>query len=114
MDAAIASAARDVLVALADAGIVCFEAKYRFASGDRLPRFGGRPRTGTTIPTDPEWLPLLWTSASRRFRSFRHAADEAGMSRVFGGIHFVHAVEDGLKEGKAVGREVARLLQRVR
>ena len=114
MDAAIASAARDVLVALADAGIVCFEGKYRFASGDRLPRFGGRPRTGTTIPTDPEWLPLLWTSASRRFRSFRHAADEAGMSRVFGGIHFVHAVEDGLKEGKAVGREVARLLQRVR
>ncbi len=25
----------------------------------------------------------------------RHAAHEAGMSRVYGGIHFVHAVEDG-------------------
>jgi hypothetical protein len=48
--------------------------------------------------------------ATRRFRSFLHAAREAGMSRVFGGIHFVHAVEDGLAAGKLVGIDVARRL----
>jgi PAP2 superfamily len=46
----------------------------------------------------------------RRFRSFSHAAREAGMSRVFGGIHFVHAVEDGRAAGARVGREVGRQL----
>jgi hypothetical protein len=52
--------------------------------------------------------------ATRRFRSFSHAAREAGMSRVFGGIHFVHAVEDGWTAGKLVGRDVARALPRRR
>jgi hypothetical protein len=48
--------------------------------------------------------------ATRRFKSFSQAAREAGMSRVFGGIHFVHAVEDGWAAGKLVGRDVARKL----
>jgi hypothetical protein len=47
---------------------------------------------------------------TRRFVSFRQAAHEHGMSRVFGGIHFLHAVEDGLAHGKGVGGEVSRLL----
>ena len=50
--------------------------------------------------------------ATRRFRSFSQAAREAGLSRVFGGIHFVHAVEDGWAAGKLVGRDVARTLPR--
>jgi hypothetical protein len=50
--------------------------------------------------------------AVRRFRNFRHAAHEAGWSRVFGGIHFVHAVEDGFKQGTGIGRDVSRLLPR--
>jgi hypothetical protein len=48
--------------------------------------------------------------ATRRFRGFWQAAREAGMSRVFGGIHFVHAVEDGWAAGSRVGRDVARRL----
>jgi hypothetical protein len=52
--------------------------------------------------------------AARRFESFSQAAREAGMSRVFGGIHFVHAVEDGWKAGARVGREVSRTLPRYR
>jgi hypothetical protein len=52
--------------------------------------------------------------ATRRFHSFRHAAHEQGMSRVFGGIHFLHAVEDGFAQGKSIGREVSRMLPRVR
>ncbi len=49
---------------------------------------------------------------TRRFTSFSQAAREAGLSRVFGGIHFVHAVEDGWAAGERVGREVARALPR--
>ncbi len=51
---------------------------------------------------------------TRRFRSFSQAAREAGLSRVFGGIHFVHAVEDGWAAGRIVGRDVARTLPRRR
>jgi hypothetical protein len=51
---------------------------------------------------------------TRRFRSFRHAAREQGLSRVFGGIHFLHAVEDGFAQGKGIGREVNRILPPVR
>jgi hypothetical protein len=51
---------------------------------------------------------------TRRFRSFSHAAREAGMSRVFGGIHFVHAVQDGWAARERVGRDVARHLPRRR
>ena len=40
------------------------------------------------------------------------AAREAGLSRIYGGIHFVRAVEDGWVAGKRVGREVARKLPR--
>ncbi len=49
---------------------------------------------------------------TRHFRGFSQAAREAGMSRVFGGIHFLHAVEDGWTAGERVGRAVARTLPR--
>jgi hypothetical protein len=32
------------------------------------------------------------------------------MSRVYGGIHFLHAVQEGCRQGKSVGRVVSRLL----
>jgi PAP2 superfamily len=67
---------------------------------------GNRVSFEATSPTLP--------GATRRFKSFRHAAREAAMSRVFGGIHFLHAVEDGYAQGKAVGRDVSRELPRVR
>jgi hypothetical protein len=68
--------------------------------------FGRSVRFAVTSVTLP--------GAVRRFRSFSHAAREAGMSRVFGGIHFVHAVEDGWAAGESVGRDVARALPRRR
>jgi hypothetical protein len=67
-------------------------------------RFGGHVRfsvTSTTLPGE-----------RRYFRSFTHAAHEAGMSRVYGGIHFLHAVEDGWAQGRGIGRVVARALPR--
>ncbi|HVQ14217.1 MAG TPA: hypothetical protein VMS40_11530, partial [Vicinamibacterales bacterium] len=59
--------------------------------------------TSTTLPGEP-----------RQFRSFADAAREAGMSRVYGGIHFLHAVEDGWAQGQGIGRVVARKLPRAR
>jgi hypothetical protein len=45
------------------------------------------------VPATP--ITLWW-------RTFSEAADEAGMSRRYGGIHF----EDGDLEGRATGRRV--------
>lgn len=44
----------------------------------------------------------------RSFDSFTQAADEAGISRVYGGIHFQSANEDGLASGRALGNYVTR------
>jgi len=42
----------------------------------------------------------------RTFQSHRAAAEEAGRSRIYGGIHFQFANEDGLKTGTALGHYV--------
>jgi len=39
----------------------------------------------------------------RSFGSFRAAAAEAAVSRIYGGIHYRPAVEVGLQQGRAVG-----------
>jgi hypothetical protein len=67
-------------------------------------RFGDRVRISVTSTTLP--------GETRHFRSFRQAAREAGLSRLYGGIHFLHAVEDGWTLGGGVGRVVARKLPR--
>lgn len=40
---------------------------------------------------------------ARTFPSFRAAAQEAGISRMYGGIHYRPAMENGLKQGTAIG-----------
>ena len=45
----------------------------------------------------------------RNFKSFDEAAQEASMSRIYGGIHFRQACEVGLEQGKRIGRSVNRL-----
>ena len=40
---------------------------------------------------------------SRKFSSFWAAANEAGMSRLYAGIHFRTAVERGLEQGRCIG-----------
>jgi membrane-associated phospholipid phosphatase len=44
----------------------------------------------------------------RSFSSFTQAANEAGMSRIYGGIHFQSANQDGLAMGRAVGNYAIR------
>lgn len=149
--------------AIADAGIVCFEAKYRFRFWRPYTAIRRAGEDGNAdTEAGPNWRPLLWpapgvvpprffippipeypsaaalisaataevlirhlgdevsfeaTSVSlpgvtRRFRSFTQAAKENGMSRVYGGIHFVRAVKDGYWVGKRIGGEVSRFLPR--
>ncbi|WP_255157991.1 vanadium-dependent haloperoxidase [Siphonobacter sp. BAB-5385] len=47
---------------------------------------------------------------ARSFQSFQQAADEAGMSRLYGGIHFMDAITEGREQGLKVGTWV---IQRV-
>ncbi|MCU0420414.1 MAG: vanadium-dependent haloperoxidase [Cyclobacteriaceae bacterium] len=47
----------------------------------------------------------------RSYVSFNQAAEEAAISRMYGGIHYRPAVEEGLKEGKALGEFVRQRLK---
>ena len=46
----------------------------------------------------------------RSFTSFKHASEEAAISRFYGGIHFMDAIDDGLHQGKSVGDWVIQKL----
>ena len=46
---------------------------------------------------------------ARHFESFQAAADEAAISRLYGGIHFRAAIERGLQQGQCVGKFAAAL-----
>jgi hypothetical protein len=50
---------------------------------------------------------------TRSYTSFRQVAEEAGMSRVYGGIHFLRAVRDGWQLGRRVARDAVQFLPRV-
>ena len=52
--------------------------------------------------TDPS--PIL-----RHYATFSQAADENGLSRILVGIHFRHAVEEGIQHGRKIGRRTVNL-----
>ncbi|MGE3312994.1 MAG: phosphatase PAP2 family protein [Limisphaerales bacterium] len=135
-------------VALADAGIVCWEAKYRFNGWRPITAIRQGELDGGGAPgADSKWTPLVinppfpehpsghstfsgagaavlasligtdefdFVTTSdglpgvvRRFHRFSDAAAEAGVSRIYGGIHFPAANEGGLESGRKVGEFVA-------
>lgn len=51
----------------------------------------------------------LFGFKERSFTSFKQAAEEAAVSRLYGGIHIRHANESGLVEGSTVGKNVNAL-----
>jgi hypothetical protein len=53
----------------------------------------------------------LWDIRPRTFSSFRQAAEEAAISRLYGGIHYRDAITGGQAEGKALGQKVVERLQ---
>jgi hypothetical protein len=46
---------------------------------------------------------------ARSFASFYEAAEEAALSRLYGGIHFRTATQNGLRQGRCIGEKVLRL-----
>jgi membrane-associated phospholipid phosphatase len=71
-----------------------------------IARFGDTVRFSTTSLTLP--------GVTRHFKGFSAAARENGLSRVYAGIHFPHAVSAGHRQGESVGRAVAEALEAVR
>jgi hypothetical protein len=47
--------------------------------------------------------------APRTFSSFNVMAQEAAVSRVYGGIHYAKAVNEGLVQGRCIGNKVLQL-----
>jgi hypothetical protein len=45
---------------------------------------------------------VMFGFAPRRFNSFKDAANEAAISRLYGGIHFRDAIENGQKQGEEI------------
>lgn len=47
----------------------------------------------------------------REYTSFIHASEEAAISRLYGGIHYMMAIEEGVAQGQAVGEYIVNRLQ---
>jgi len=135
-------------VALADAGICCWECKFKCDLWRPVTAIHKAKELKTEkLSADAEWTPLLNTppfpsyvsghstfsgaaagalakffgtdevsfsttsdalpGVVRSFKSFSDAAAEAGMSRIYGGIHYDFDNTDGLKVGREIGEYVA-------
>ncbi len=75
-----------------------------FTSATILTSFFGENFQYTDDVEVPYGLP------SRTFNSFMDAAEEAGVSRFYGGIHFMDAITNGSVQGKQVGEWVLNRL----
>lgn len=47
----------------------------------------------------------------RSYNSFQHAAEEAAISRLYGGIHYMPAIANGVTQGKAIGNYIVNRLE---
>jgi len=48
---------------------------------------------------------------ARKFSSFKEAASEAAISRFYGGIHFMDAIENGFVQGSRLGEWIIKKLK---
>ncbi len=76
------------------------------AAAEVLTALLGEDRAFTDRTHEEDGLP------ARSYPSFRAAAEEAALSRLYGGIHFRSAIEDGLAQGRCIGAFAARLRTR--
>lgn len=54
---------------------------------------------------------MKYIGMQREFKSFVEAADEASISRVYGGIHYVHSVNAGAEHGRKIGEHMIQKLK---
>ena len=73
------------------------------AAAEVLTQIFGDNQTFTDHTHDEDGMP------ERSFSSFHAAANEAALSRLYGGIHYRSAVERGLEQGKCIGGKVTKL-----
>ncbi|MBC7571981.1 MAG: vanadium-dependent haloperoxidase [Spirosoma sp.] len=55
---------------------------------------------------------IIFDLPERQFTSFRQAAQEAAISRLYGGIHYRDAIENGQTQGSAIGSFVVQKLKK--
>ena len=67
---------------------------------------------GDHVPYTADSLTL--PGVRRSYRGFSAAAEENGLSRLYAGIHFRHAVREGRRLGRGIGQTVAEALPPVR
>ena len=48
---------------------------------------------------------------ARSFNSFYHASEEAAVSRLYGGIHYRMAIDEGVTQGQKVGEFIVQKMQ---
>ena len=54
----------------------------------------------------------FWELTPRTFNSFWQAANEAAVSRMYGGIHYRDACDNGVKQGSQIGEFVVQRLKK--
>ena len=54
---------------------------------------------------------ILYGLPVRHFKSFMIAANEAAISRLYGGIHFMDAIVNGLQMGRQAGETVLKKIR---
>lgn len=91
---------------------------FSSAAGAVLTQLFG-PSTGfaSYLDTASGWRPIPTSELSlreRTFSSFEQAASEAGISRIFGGIHFSFDNDQGTKLGQVIGRYVSENALKIR
>lgn len=105
-----------VSISMADAFIACWEGKYRYWTARpnqvipelkpyiKTPPFPGYPSGHSTISgAASEVLAALFPKKAREFRKM---AEEAAISRLYGGIHFPSDNNNGLRLGREIGQRV--------
>ncbi|SDE96798.1 PAP2 superfamily protein [Dyadobacter soli] len=55
---------------------------------------------------------VIFDLPARDFRSFRQASEEAAISRLYGGIHYRDAIENGQAQGRALGDFIIEKLKK--
>ncbi|MBU78950.1 MAG: phosphatidic acid phosphatase [Flavobacteriales bacterium] len=54
---------------------------------------------------------LKYGLPERKYKSFIHASEEAAISRLYGGIHYMMAIEEGVIQGEKVGSHIVKKIQ---
>ncbi|MEK9612595.1 MAG: vanadium-dependent haloperoxidase [Flavobacteriaceae bacterium] len=54
---------------------------------------------------------VLYGLPVRDYKSFMHASEEAAISRLYGGIHYMMAIEEGVNQGQSVGDYIVKTIQ---